>query len=191
METIENSEITQMSVEPEQILDVKMEENDRRDRSENANFSSENFKIIIHNVPRYKGVKQVKNYIKQQTGGLLARKVIVKEDHAYVTFNNEEDRQKAISKLANIVWKGCSLRVKRADAVQDPIQQKRIKNETTIDEKVVDYTAALLTSTTPLANEPYEHQLVIKQAASLKLLINLSRQIRQVSVDKDMGKGSF
>ena len=57
--------------------------------------------------------------------------------HSFVTFRCDEDRDEAINKLHNYLWKSKELCVKKANPIPDPLVEKRnvLKTESNSDQK--------------------------------------------------------
>ncbi|XP_014663337.1 PREDICTED: tRNA (uracil-5-)-methyltransferase homolog A-like isoform X2 [Priapulus caudatus] len=170
-------------------------------------FTSEIYKIEIQNLPKYFGHSQLKKRITNQ--GLKPVKVksmrATGPSYCFVTFRCEEDRQEAIKKLNGHVWKGCTFRVKIANAKVDPIVKRRQEdtnddggNQSVKRQRVttnkgghtqgkraeVDESSSLEDQVkerlTPLWNTPYEEQLEVKQRSIVSFLTTFARSMSDV-----------
>ncbi|GFO43106.1 tRNA (uracil-5-)-methyltransferase homolog a-like [Plakobranchus ocellatus] len=87
-------------------------------------FTSEIFKIQIHNLPKF-GFTDLKKRLKSL--GLNPNKIKSpdRQSVAYICFRNEEERDKALEKVNGHVWKNRKLEAKIAAPVADPYLQKK------------------------------------------------------------------
>lgn len=155
------------------------------------NFSSENFKISIHNLPKYCGAKELKKYMKSLEFDV--RKAYVVKDHGYVCFSDESSVARALTVLQNRTWKKNVLRVKRAAANIDPVlaasnaKKSKIKSDLPEDESATDGAETespevrLLDAVAPLHKLSYADQLAKKDRESEQLLKEISRSITTVA----------
>ena len=138
----------------EETNDVKEVTNDVYSYTRSALFTSETHKIEIKNLPKHIGydvsLKQLffslvfiryfrqtfKKLFKKLELKPLKTKLIGKHGaptHSFVTFRCDEDRDEAILKLDNYLWKNTNLIVRKANPIPDPLVEKR--NETKSDVK--------------------------------------------------------
>ncbi|KAJ8983976.1 hypothetical protein NQ317_008680 [Molorchus minor] len=81
-------------------------------------FSSENFKIIVKNLPKYYGLNEFRKLLNEKLK-LSSNKIkTIRRNcpYAFVCFRNDEDRDKAIEVLSNFNWKGKQLQAMKAKA---------------------------------------------------------------------------
>ncbi|CAG5119127.1 unnamed protein product [Candidula unifasciata] len=155
-------------------------------------FTSEIFKIQIHNLPKF-GFNDLKKRLKSH---LKLNPHKIKSDKRYVTyvcFKNEQDRDEALGKLHGHVWKGKTLQAKIAAPVADPYLRKRNdisdnqKSQTgkdSADLAPVDSSKALTkeeaearlrASVSPLWDTDYTQQLQIKTDKIKDVMDKLAR----------------
>ncbi|KAH6934317.1 hypothetical protein HPB50_022909 [Hyalomma asiaticum] len=89
-------------------------------------FTSEVHKIEIGNLPKIFGHGQMKKLL-SKTLHLNPHKIKVVNNarFAFVSFRSEEDRENALQKIQGYKFKGCTLTVKKANPMADPLIQKR------------------------------------------------------------------
>lgn len=87
-------------------------------------FTSEIYKIELSNLPKNLQFQTIRNLLTRSLG-LKAHKVKLGDRRAYVSFDNEQDREQAVSVLNNYPWKGQVLHVSRADPKADPLIKRR------------------------------------------------------------------
>lgn len=137
-------------------------------------FTSEIYKVEIRNLPRFVGFNDLKKFLGKH--GLNPHKIkqFGKQKFAFVTFKNEEERDKAMKVVHGMQWKGQVLSVRLAKPKADPILRKRRQEgegaagqppskraETGEDEEPLSVQIANVV--TPLWNVPYEEQLRRKE----------------------------
>lgn len=146
-------------------------------------FSSENFKIEIQNLPKYFGVGQLKKFLTRQ--GVNAHKIkMMAKNFVFITFKCESDRQEGMAKLENTIFKGSKLSVKLAKALQDPLIKKRKAEEEDNEKddqkkiKIIEPIEDLIKKVTvPYVDKPYNEQLELKRTEMEKFLADLTREI--------------
>ncbi|XP_012940454.1 tRNA (uracil-5-)-methyltransferase homolog A [Aplysia californica] len=156
-------------------------------------FTSEIYKIQIHNLPKF-GFSQLKKRLKS-TLGLNPHKIKSpnKQFVTYVCFRNESDRSEALAKINGHVWKGKTLEAKIAAPVADPYLQKHhgdkgrpqggdcksSSDQTTPVEKLTltpeEAEERLKASVTPLWNTEYPEQLRMKTEKIREVLKKVTR----------------
>ena len=98
--------------------------------TQRAEFTSEIFKIEIKNLPRYVTPAELKKMFKNKFQ-LDTKKIKVMKGNGYnpnfgfVTFSNDADRDSAIEKANNFVYKKCKLQVTKAKPAKDPALDKK------------------------------------------------------------------
>ncbi|XP_057665970.1 tRNA (uracil-5-)-methyltransferase homolog A [Diorhabda carinulata] len=154
-------------------------------------FSSENFKIEIKNLPKYYGINEFRKLLNDKLK-LNSNKIKTTKRNcpfAYVCFRNNEDRENAINVLSSYVWKGKELKVLKAKPAPDPLVKKRkecsdqqilkkIKPESVRkDEFEGTQEEKLKFKTIPYWNIDYKDQLDLKQNSIRKLLKKLANDL--------------
>ncbi|XP_074641101.1 tRNA (uracil-5-)-methyltransferase homolog A-like [Tubulanus polymorphus] len=169
---------------------VKEENHSEYSYLEREGFTSEIYKIEIHNLPKYVRFGQLKK--KLTALELNPKKVkLIKGNgnyfYAFVTFSCEEHRTKALNVLGEYQWKGQKLSVKKANPKADPLLLKR-KLERTGDGELdakrqknddLSPEEKLKLSVTPLSDMPYEEQLQKKEAEMKEVLKKFGRLINR------------
>ncbi|XP_018561203.1 tRNA (uracil-5-)-methyltransferase homolog A [Anoplophora glabripennis] len=133
-------------------------------------FSSENFKIEVKNLPKFYGINEFRKLLNQKLK-LNSNKIkTVKRNspYAFVCFRNNEDRDNALKALSNYKWKGKLLEVIKAKPAPDPLVKKRKEEaeDSGVNKKSKTDVASkdkLKSSTTPYWNVEYNEQLRLKQ----------------------------
>ncbi|XP_060521309.1 tRNA (uracil-5-)-methyltransferase homolog A [Cylas formicarius] len=151
-------------------------------------FSSENFKIEIKNLPKFYGMSEFRKLLNEKLK-LNSNKIKLprrNSPYAFVCFRNEEDRDRALNVVSELKWKGKQLQATKAKPSADPLVKKRNEDFDNRDEskriKLDNITVEerIKLSTIPLADTTYKEQLAIKQAeikdVLSKLGNNLARQ---------------
>ncbi len=122
--------------------------------------------------------------------------------HSFVTFRCDEDRDLAIDKLNNYLWKSNELSVKKANPIPDPLIEKRnaSKRETNTDEKShskrfklenikelsdIDLGNAINDQIVSLWKMPYSQQIDLKKEIIEKFLVKLFREIGKILNNSD------
>uniref|UniRef100_A0AAY5KZC2 tRNA (uracil(54)-C(5))-methyltransferase n=1 Tax=Esox lucius TaxID=8010 RepID=A0AAY5KZC2_ESOLU len=135
-------------------------------------FTSEIFKVEIQNLPKFIGFNDLKKFLEKHRLNPHKIKLFGKQTFAFVTFKNEEERDKAMKMVHGMQWKGRVLSVRLAKPKADPILRKRGRDE---DEEPLSVQIANVV--TPLWNVPYEEQLRRKEQEVEGVLQRLAREI--------------
>uniref|UniRef100_A0AAY5KWY6 tRNA (uracil(54)-C(5))-methyltransferase n=1 Tax=Esox lucius TaxID=8010 RepID=A0AAY5KWY6_ESOLU len=136
-------------------------------------FTSEIFKVEIQNLPKFIGFNDLKKFLEKHRLNPHKIKLFGKQTFAFVTFKNEEERDKAMKMVHGMQWKGRVLSVRLAKPKADPILRKRGRDEE--DEEPLSVQIANVV--TPLWNVPYEEQLRRKEQEVEGVLQRLAREI--------------
>ena len=118
-------------------------------------FTSEIFKIVIDNVPKYASPADTKKFLKKHKLDPVKVKRPMKKTYAYVTFRNEECRQNALAILNGLVWKKSTLKANPARPDDNPIAKNKSGD---IDNRSVRE------KTAPLHDMEYSNQLETKMS---------------------------
>uniref|UniRef100_A0A3P8VUP5 tRNA (uracil(54)-C(5))-methyltransferase n=1 Tax=Cynoglossus semilaevis TaxID=244447 RepID=A0A3P8VUP5_CYNSE len=153
-------------------------------------FTSEIYKVEIRNLPKFIGFNDLKKFLAKH--GLSSHKVKLFDKHkfAFVTFKNEEERDKAMKMVHGMQWKGQVLSVRLAKPKADPILGRRRNKgedrgsggqppckraEGEPDEEPLSVQIANVV--TPLWGVPYEEQLRRKENEVRGVLQRLAKEI--------------
>ncbi|XP_065282119.2 tRNA (uracil-5-)-methyltransferase homolog A-like [Dermacentor albipictus] len=151
-------------------------------------FTSEVHKIEIGNLPKIFGHGQMKKLL-SKTLHLNPHKIKVVNNarFAFVSFRSEEDRESALQKIQGYKFKGCTLTVKKANPMADPLIQKRklgeaeevipLKrqcDESSISERIRESVASW-------SDLPYQQQLEQKEEQMRKVMVKYARKLEQVN----------
>lgn len=154
-------------------------------------FSSENFKIEVKNLPKFYGISEFKKLLNSKLK-LNSNKIKTPKrnsPYAFVCFRNEEDRDKAIKILSEFKWKGKQLQAIYAKASADPLVKKRQENFEDKNTRKKQKTENLpqeeriKQSTVPLADVEYDKQLEIKQNEMKELLKKLGNELTRQNLE--------
>lgn len=153
-------------------------------------FTSEIFKVEIRNLPKFTGFNDLKKFLAKHNLNPHKIKLFGKQTFAFVTFKNEEERDKAMKMVHGMQWKGQVLSVKLAKPKADPIMRKRKQQQEeesegqppskrTEGEEVEEepLSVQLANVVTPLWNVPYDEQLRRKEQEVVAVLQRLAKEI--------------
>ncbi|CAL1616407.1 unnamed protein product [Knipowitschia caucasica] len=149
-------------------------------------FTSEIFKVEIRNLPKFTGFNDLKKFLAKHNLNPHKIKLFGKQTFAFVTFKNEEERDKAMKLVHGMQWKGQVLSVRLAKPKADPIMRKRKQEETEgppskkaegEEEKEEELSVQIANVVTPLWNIPYEEQLRRKEQEVVSVLQRLAKEI--------------
>ncbi|XP_030647425.1 tRNA (uracil-5-)-methyltransferase homolog A [Chanos chanos] len=157
-------------------------------------FTSEIYKVEIQNLPKYIGFNDLKKFLNKHSLNPHKIKLMGKQSFAFVTFKNQEERDKAMKAVHGMQWKGRVLSVRLAKPKADPILKKRKQEESAAeggqpackkpaggqDEEEEDeepLSIQIANAVTPLWNVPYEEQLRRKEQEVEGVLQRLAREI--------------
>ncbi|TKS77953.1 tRNA (uracil-5-)-methyltransferase -like protein A [Collichthys lucidus] len=149
-------------------------------------FTSEIYKVEIRNLPKFVGFNDLKKFLAKHSLNPHKIKLFGKQTFAFVTFKNEEERDKAMKMVHGMQWKGQVLSVRLAKPKADPIQRKRKQEEgegqppskrTEGDEEEEPLSVQIANVVTPLWNVPYEEQLRRKEQEVVGVLQRLAKEI--------------
>ncbi|XP_072290226.1 tRNA (uracil-5-)-methyltransferase homolog A isoform X2 [Eucyclogobius newberryi] len=172
--------------------DSTMEESQSSDPSmyryiKNDLFTSEIFKVEIRNLPKFIGFNDLKKFLAKQNLNPHKIKLFGKQTFAFVTFKNEEERDKAMKLVHGMQWKGQVLNVKLAKPKADPIMRKRKqegsegppskRTEGEEEEEEQPLSVQIANVVTPLWNVPYDEQLRRKEQEVVAVLQRLAKRI--------------
>lgn len=151
-------------------------------------FTSEIYKVEIRNLPRFVGFNDLKKFLAKHGLNPHKIKLFGRQTFAFVTFKNEEERDKAMKMVHGMQWKGQVLSVKLAKPKADPILRKRKENEGESaggpppckrtdegDEEEEPLSVQIANVVTPLWNVPYDEQLKRKEQEVVVVLQKLAK----------------
>uniref|UniRef100_A0AAQ5YV19 tRNA (uracil(54)-C(5))-methyltransferase n=1 Tax=Amphiprion ocellaris TaxID=80972 RepID=A0AAQ5YV19_AMPOC len=136
-------------------------------------FTSEIYKVEIRNLPKFIGFNDLKKFLAKHNLNPHKIKLFGKQTFAFVTFKNEEERDKAMKMVHGMQWKGQVLSVRLAKPKADPILRKRRQEEGEGEPLSVQIASVV----TPLWNVPYEEQLRRKEQEVVGVLQRLAKEI--------------
>ncbi|KAG5890762.1 hypothetical protein JTB14_016499 [Gonioctena quinquepunctata] len=148
-------------------------------------FSSENFKIEVKNLPKFYGINEFRKLLNDKLK-LNSNKIKTTKKNspfAFVCFRNENDRENAIKVLSNYNWKGKELQILKAKPTPDPLVKKRKENSEEMEaNKRVKLDEGsqedrLKNSTIPYHNMEYDQQLKLKLDDIKKVLKRLGNNL--------------
>uniref|UniRef100_A0A6P7GQ24 tRNA (uracil(54)-C(5))-methyltransferase n=1 Tax=Diabrotica virgifera virgifera TaxID=50390 RepID=A0A6P7GQ24_DIAVI len=152
-------------------------------------FSSENFKIEVKNMPKYYGISEFRKLLNEKLK-LNSNKIKTTKRNssfAFVCFRNTEDRDNAMQVLSKYKWKGKELQVTKAKPAPDPLVKKRKEDSEEHQAKKQKLEGSqeerLKNSTIPYWNVPYEEQLEMKQTNIKNLLKRLGNALAHNNPD--------
>uniref|UniRef100_UPI00398F5245 tRNA (uracil-5-)-methyltransferase homolog A isoform X3 n=1 Tax=Pristiophorus japonicus TaxID=55135 RepID=UPI00398F5245 len=151
-------------------------------------FTSEIYKIEIQNLPKFVSFSDLRKFLSRNSLVPHKIKLFGKRPFAFVTFKEEQERDRAMEVLQGQVWKNRNLRVRLAKPKADPIAKKRKQEETENDDheqkRAVPaeglhrpLSEQIADVVTPLWNIPYEEQLKKKEQNVLQVLMLLTTEI--------------
>ncbi|XP_037337242.2 tRNA (uracil-5-)-methyltransferase homolog A [Pungitius pungitius] len=158
-------------------------------------FTSEIYKVEIRNLPKFIGFNDLKKFLAKHGVDPHKIKLFGKQTFAFVTFKNEEERDKAMKMVHGMQWKGQVLSVRHAKPKVDPILRKRKQEEGDVaggqpppkraegDEggkrgaEEPPLSVQIANVVTPLWNVPYEEQLRRKEQEVVGVLQRLAKEI--------------
>ncbi|KAM6930593.1 tRNA (uracil-5-)-methyltransferase homolog A [Xenentodon cancila] len=160
-------------------------------------FTSEIYKVEIRNLPKFIGFNDLKKFLTKHGVNPHKIKLLGKQMFAFVTFKNEEERDKAMKMVHGMQWKGQVLSVRLAKPKVDPIQRTRrmqeeggsgagqpaSKRSKGNDDGDGDggeeepLSVQIANVVTPLWNVPYEEQLRMKEQEVVEVLQRLAKEI--------------
>ncbi|KAF5899034.1 tRNA (uracil-5-)-methyltransferase A, partial [Clarias magur] len=155
-------------------------------------FTSEIFKVEIQNLPKYIGFNDLKKFLNKHGLNPHKTKLMGKQNFAFVTFKNQEDRDKAMKLVHGVHWKGKVLSVRLAKPKADPLLRKRRQDEEAADggqpaskrpaeghdgAEDEPLSVQIANAVTPLWRVPYHEQLPRKEREVEAVLHTLTREI--------------
>ncbi|XP_043571360.1 tRNA (uracil-5-)-methyltransferase homolog A isoform X4 [Chiloscyllium plagiosum] len=151
-------------------------------------FTSEIYKIEIQNLPKFVSFSDLRKFLSRNNLVPHKIKLFGKRPFAFVTFKEEQERDRAMEVLQGQVWKNRNLHVRLAKPKADPIAKKRKQEGTENDNHEQKRTAPvnvldrplseqIADVVTPLWNIPYEEQLKKKEQNVLQVLALLTTEI--------------
>ncbi|XP_050294370.1 tRNA (uracil-5-)-methyltransferase homolog A [Anthonomus grandis grandis] len=151
-------------------------------------FSSENFKIEIKNLPKFYGIGEFKKLLNEKLK-LNANKIKTPRrncQYAFVCFRNEEDRDNAIKVISEYTWKGKQLAAVYAKPCADPLVKKRQQFDSSTDsnkKQKIPIEDRIKQSTVPLVDLEYEKQLETKQDGIKTTLRKLGNELSHQNIE--------
>lgn len=154
-------------------------------------FTSEIYKVEIRNLPKFIGFNDLKKFLAKHGLNPHKIKLFGRQTFAFVTFKNEEERDKAMKMVHGMQWKGQVLTVKLAKPKVDPILRKRRQQEeeaageagpppskrVEAGEEDEPLSIQIANVVTPLWSVPYEEQLRRKEDEVVGVLQRLAKEI--------------
>ncbi|KOC62531.1 tRNA (uracil-5-)-methyltransferase like protein A [Habropoda laboriosa] len=159
---------------------------------ERDDFTSEKYKIEVRGLPKYYGIGEFKKLLNEKLDLKTCKIKPPKRSSGwlYVSFRNEESRQKAIETLNGILWKNCKLSAQIAKPAPDPFVKRKLEEENAnkrlkVDEdnEIISIEDKVKLTTVPLWNMPYPDQLELKQKEMRSILTNICKQMLKESKD--------
>lgn len=151
-------------------------------------FTSEIYKVEIRNLPKFIGFNDLKKFLAKHGLNPHKIKLFGRQTFAFVTFKNEEERDKAMKMVHGMQWKGQVLTVKLAKPKVDPILRKRKQEEgeaaaggappskrAEAGEEEEPLSVQIANVVTPLWSVPYEEQLRRKEEEVVAVLQRLAK----------------
>ncbi len=190
--------------EPDDVIEEKNQENPPSTAAEGEGaaggvyryikgdlFTSEIFKVEIQNLPKYIGFNDLKKFLNKHGINPHKIKLFGKQMFAFVTFKNQEERDKAMKAVHGMQWKSKVLSVRLAKPKADPILKKRKQEEEAEggqpgakraagsqegeEDEEEPLNIQIANAVTPLWNVPYEEQLKRKEKEVEGVLQKLTR----------------
>ncbi|KAK2837654.1 hypothetical protein Q5P01_014866 [Channa striata] len=150
-------------------------------------FTSEIYKVEIRNLPKFIGFNDLKKFLSKHSLNPHKIKLFGRQTFAFVTFKNEEERDRAMKLVHGMQWKGQVLSVRLAKPKADPILRKRRQEEgeaaggqppsKRTEEEELSLSVQIANVVTPLWNVPYEEQLRRKEQEVVGVLQRLAKEI--------------
>ncbi|XP_069557773.1 tRNA (uracil-5-)-methyltransferase homolog A [Brachyistius frenatus] len=159
-------------------------------------FTSEIYKVEIRNLPKFVGFNDLKKFLAKHSLNPHKIKLLGRQTFAFVTFKNEEERDKAMKVVHGVQWKGQVLSVRLAKPKVDPILRKRKQQQEEgegaggqppskrlegdgeeEEEEEEPLGVQIANVVTPLWNVPYEEQLKRKEQEVVAVLQRLAKEI--------------
>ncbi|KAM9857910.1 tRNA (uracil-5-)-methyltransferase homolog A [Aulostomus maculatus] len=153
-------------------------------------FTSEIYKVEIRNLPKFIGFNDLKKFLAKHSLNPHKIKLFGRQTFAFVTFRNEEERDKAMRLVHGVQWKGQVLSVRLAKPKADPILRKRKQEEgegaaggqpppkrAEGGEGEETLSVQIANVVTPLWRVPYEEQLRRKEQEVVGVLQRLAKEI--------------
>lgn len=155
-------------------------------------FTSEIYKVEIRNLPKFVGFNDLKKFLAKHGLNPHKIKLFGKQTFAFVTFKNEDERDKAMKMVHGMQWKGQVLTVRLAKPKADPILRKRKQQQQQQEEgdgaggqpsakraeagdKEEPLSVQIANVVTPLWNMPYDEQLKRKEQEVVAVLQRLAK----------------
>lgn len=153
-------------------------------------FTSEIYKVEIRNLPKFIGFNDLKKFLAKHSLNPHKIKLFGRQTFAFVTFKNEEERNKAMKMVHGMQWKGQVLTVRLAKPKVDPILRKRKQQEeeeaggagvpppskrAEADDEKEPLSIQIANVVTPLWNISYEEQLRRKEDEVVAVLQRLAK----------------
>lgn len=153
-------------------------------------FTSEIYKVEIRNLPKYISFNDLKKFLAKHSVTPHKIKLFGRQTFAFVTFKNEEERDKAMKLVHGMQWKGQVLTVRLAKPKADPILRKRKQDEEGEGaggqppskkceggREEEPLSVQIANVVTPLWNVPYEEQLRRKEQEVVGVLQRLAKYV--------------
>ena len=161
--------------DPDASTNEKVDEKDENKKL----FSSENFKIEVNNLPKFCGHAQMKKLFghKLKLSYHKLKPCGPGKNYMFICFKNEEDKEKALTVINGVDYKGQKLTAKSASVSRDPLQRQRESTERNpvVDDRPV--AERLREAVCPLASDSYDLQLTKKQSEVSVLVKRLGSEV--------------
>jgi len=146
--------------------------------SNNTQFSSENFKIELQNLPKYFGMGQMKKLLNKKLNLNANKLKPCGSNFMFVCFRNMEDKEKALMILDGFTFKGNKLKAISAKAAVDPYQLKKTlpvkPDNRSIEQRIQDVVC-------PYAKLSYDQQLERKLSEIVCVVKRLGADISKTN----------
>ncbi|CAF4932641.1 unnamed protein product [Pieris macdunnoughi] len=158
-------------------------------------FSSEKYKIELRGLPKFYGIAELKKLMNQKLG--LSVSKIKRQKFGnhwlYACFQNDEERDKAITALNGYEWKGKKLIAEIAKPAPDPLvkrkqeckgNDKNPKRQKTEVDETKSQEERLKDAVIPYWKLPYEEQLTLKTKEIKQVLMKFDNELWKIDKQK-------
>ncbi|CAG4971306.1 unnamed protein product [Colias eurytheme] len=156
-------------------------------------FSSEKFKIELRDLPKFYGIAELKKLMNQKLGLSVSKikRPKVGNHWLYACFQNDEERNKAITALNGYQWKGKTLIAEAAKPAPDPLVKRKQegtdnvkRQKTNDDQEKKSQEERLRDAVTPYWNIPYDEQLKLKEKDMKRILMKFDNEVWKIDKQK-------
>ncbi|XP_055299211.1 tRNA (uracil-5-)-methyltransferase homolog A [Sitodiplosis mosellana] len=187
---MESTSVEQLpnDVKNETSDNVQIDKTDENPQQQRQDFNSEYNKIELGNLGKFAfgELRALIKKLKLKPTKIKTTNSYGGRDFAFLCFRTVEEKESAMKLFNGYKWKGKEISAKEGKAVLDPLIKRRLAEES-LDQNAPKpkkfRKKTVVEATVPLANVPYENQLIRKEKECMKHLQAYATSVKKASLE--------